>query len=112
MLELISIVLMIKYLIFCSVIFVWIVRYQNIVEEFKQFGYPAWLRDFVGILKLTFVVSILSSDVTLVKVGSSGICLLMLAAVITHLKVKNPFYKMMPSISLLTLSALVLKSSF
>ena len=28
-----------------SIFFVWIVRYANIVEEFKQFRLPDWLRD-------------------------------------------------------------------
>ena len=37
-------------LVVASVLFVWVVRYANIVQEFKQYGYPDWLRDMVGIL--------------------------------------------------------------
>ena len=108
MLELSTLVMFIKYLVFCSVVFVWVVRYKNIVEEFVQFGYPSWLRDFVGILKLTFVVLIINSGPALVKLGASGICLLMLAAIGTHIKIKNPFHKMLPAISLFSLSVIIL----
>ena len=34
-----------------SVLFVWVIRYDNIIKEFKQYELPDWLRDFVGILK-------------------------------------------------------------
>ena len=44
-----------------SVFFVWVVRYDNIREEFTQYGLPDWLRDFVGILKLGAVVQPLFS---------------------------------------------------
>jgi hypothetical protein len=111
MLELSTIVSFIKYLVFCSVVFVWVVRYKNIVDEFIQFGYPSWLRDFVGILKLTFVVLIINSEPALVKLGSSGICLLMSAALVTHIKIKNPFHKMVPAMSLFILSAIIFKST-
>ena len=43
-------------LVAASVFFVWVVRYENIVQEFKQYGLPGWLRDLVGILKMTFVL--------------------------------------------------------
>lgn len=95
---------LIKILISSSVLFVWVVRYQNIVEEFKQFRYPGWLRDLVGILKISFVFLILSSDLALVKIGAIGIATLMVAALITHLRVSNPFSKMLPSLTLLILS--------
>lgn len=38
-------------LVAVSVFFVWVIRYANIVQEFKQYGLPDWLRDLVGILK-------------------------------------------------------------
>ena len=82
-----------------------------IVEEFKFFRYPSWLRDMVGILKITFVVLILSSDVVLVKIGSMGIATLMVAALVTHFRVKNPFAKMLPSLTLLTLSLITFSLS-
>ncbi len=102
---------LIKILISSSVLFVWVVRYQNIVEEFKQFRYPGWLRDLVGILKITFVILILSSDLVLVQIGAIGIAVLMIAALVTHFRVGNPFAKMLPSLSLLTLSLITFSLS-
>lgn len=97
----------VKILVFSSVFFVWVVRYQNIVEEFRAYSYPNWLRDSVGILKLSFVGMLMSSDTQLVMTGSVGIMVLMLAAMITHLKVKNPFPKMIPSMILFSLCAVI-----
>ena len=39
-------------LVASSVFFVWVIRYANIVQEFKQYGLPDWLRDLceIGVL--------------------------------------------------------------
>lgn len=94
-------------LVFSSVLFVWVVRYANIVAEFKAYHYPDWLRDLVGIAKITLVVMLMREDSSLVKFGAIGIMVLMLAAMITHLKVKNPLAKMLPSMVLFSLCALI-----
>jgi hypothetical protein len=99
-----------KILVFSSVLFVWVVRYKNIVEEFKIYNYPEWLRDLVGIMKLTFVVMLMRADVFFVKFGAIGIMILMLAAIVTHLKVKNPFPKMLPAMVLFSLCSFILFS--
>jgi hypothetical protein len=98
----------IKALVLSSVLFVWVIRYQNIVEEFKHFAYPNWLRDLVGISKITSVVLILNADPNLVKLGATVISILMVAAFLTHIKVKNPVAKMVPSLTLLGLNLLIL----
>jgi hypothetical protein len=95
-------------MVLCSIVFVWVVRYQNIIEEFKHYHYPNWLRDLVGILKISFAVLMLSTDSTQVIVGSAGIAVLMIAALFTHLKVKNPPEKMLPAFMLLLFSGFIL----
>ena len=30
-----------------SILFVWVVRYKNIIQEFEQYNLPSWLRDMV-----------------------------------------------------------------
>ena len=107
MITLPSAIYVLKTLVAGSIFFVWVVRYQNIIEEFKAFGLPAWLRDLVGILKLSFVLMLLSSDSNAVLLGAAGITALMLAALLTHLRVKNPFYKMLPSMSLMTICLII-----
>ena len=43
-----------------SILFVWVVRYDNIITEFQQYQLPVWLRDMVGILKLSFSIMLLA----------------------------------------------------
>lgn len=107
-----TIIEVLKILVFSSVLFVWVVRYSNIVEEFKVFGYPAWLRDLVGILKISFVVMLMNEGSQFIKIGSSGIIVLMLCALVTHVKMKNSIAKMLPSLSLLTICALILYNTY
>ena len=54
-----------KLIVGVSIFFVWVVRYSNIIEEFKQFQLPDWLRDMVGIFKLSFAVMIQSDSAQL-----------------------------------------------
>ena len=51
---------------------------------------------------------ILSKDPGLVQVGASGIILLMAAALLTHLRVKNKLHLMVPSFALLSSCVLIL----
>ncbi|CAN5902057.1 hypothetical protein BH11VER1_BH11VER1_11850 [soil metagenome] len=99
-------VICLQVLVAASIFFVWVVRYDNIVVEFKHFGLPDCLRDSVGILKLAFALLLLLGIErhSLAVIGSIGIAILMAAAFATHLKVKNPVIKMLPSLTLLVIS--------
>jgi len=99
-----------KVIISSSIFFVWIIRYDNIIKEFKEFNYPDWLRDLVGILKISFAIMILHSQSHYILFGSAGIMIFMLAAVLTHLKIKNSLHKMLPSLTLFCLSLYVFLS--
>lgn len=106
-----SIIEIFKIIILVSILFVWVIRYQNIIQEFKVFGYPDWLRDFIGILKISCAVMMMSSNVQLVQIGSFAIAALMISAIFTHVRIKNHFIKMLPSISLMSLSLIVFIST-
>ena len=41
----------IQLIVAISVLIVWIFRYDNIIVEFKHYGYPDLLRNFVGVAK-------------------------------------------------------------
>ena len=43
-----------------------------------------------------------------VKIGAGGIVILMLAALVTHLRVRNPFSKLPPSLTLMCASLVIL----
>ena len=101
-----DVTIFLQALMAASILFVWVVRYDNIVAEFKQYRLPDWLRDFVGILKLTFALMLLIGieRKPLAVTGALGIAALMAGAFVTHLRVKNPPTKMAPCVSLLLIS--------
>lgn len=104
-----SLTISLQAFVAASIFFVWVVRYANIVQEFKQYGLPDWLRDLVGILKITFSLMLLIGIERgrFALAGSIGITLLMAAAFVIHLRVKNPVFKMLPSLTLLVFSMLI-----
>ena len=104
-----ALMIFLQIFVAASIFFVWGVRYANIIAEFKQYQLPDWLRDLVGILKVTFAICLLAGigRPRGAIVGGAGIALLMLAALFTHLRVKNPPFKMLPSATLLVLSLVI-----
>jgi len=103
-----SVIYAIKAFVAASIFFVWVVRYREIIEEFKFYELPSWLRDLVGILKLSFGFMLFSNDIYAVILGASGIIFLMAAAVYTHVRVKNPFHKMLPAFGLIALNLIII----
>lgn len=97
-----------KVFLSVSLFYVWVVRYENIKKEFLDYKLPSWLRDLVGILKLSFSVMILSSDKNLVWIGSMGIIVLMIGAIGTHFRVGNSYLKMIPALTLSLLCIMII----
>ena len=97
-----------------SVFFVWVVRYGNIIKEFEQYKLPTWLRDLVGIFKISFGIMLLIGvfDERFKFIGAGGLSLLMIAALLTHLKVKNQIHKALPAATLLSFSVIILLSYY
>jgi hypothetical protein len=83
-----------------SVIYVWVVRYAAVLRDFESFALPDWLRDVTGAGKLTGSALLLGVGTGLEGVGAAIIGLFMLAAVVMHLRAKNPVRKMLPSVGL------------
>ena len=93
-----------KIVISTALFFVWVVRYDNIITEFRRdYNYPDWLRDLTGITKLSCAVMLLSTSSELNEVGLKGIITLMVFAILTHIKAKSTPRKAIPSITLLSL---------
>ena len=86
-----------------TILFVWVIRYDNIKNEFKEYKLPKWLRDLVGVLKITCVVLMNLNENAFILAGSVGLMILMTAALYTHFRVKNPFYKMLPALSMFSI---------
>ena len=98
---------LIKVIVLVSVLFVWVIRYDNIIKEFQDYKLPAWLRDLVGIMKITCVYLINFSTPEMARFGAAVLAFLMGSAMITHLRVKNPIFKMLPSTILFTISLVI-----
>lgn len=58
-----------------SIFFVWVIRYDNIILEFKEFNLPNWIRDLTGIIKLSFAAMLVigGPDAHLKLLGALGI---------------------------------------
>ena len=97
-----------KLIATASIFFIWFVRYDNIKREFKEFGYPTWVRDMVGILKISFIAMFYSSVKYVNVIGALGITILMLGAFLTHIKMKDSFRKTIASITMLSISITIL----
>tara|TARA_B110000914_G_scaffold84300_1_gene74276 strand:+ start:208 stop:456 length:249 start_codon:yes stop_codon:yes gene_type:complete len=55
-----------------TIFFVRVVRYDNIKREFSEYKLPTWLRDLVGILKISFAEMLQFSNIETVKIGAIG----------------------------------------
>ena len=88
-----------------SVIVVWVLRRDNIIIEFKQYGISNNIRDIVGALKISLAtILILGINYNELLIASSlAMAFLMVCAQYFHFKVKNTFNKFIPSLSLLIL---------
>lgn len=101
-----------KIFVAVSIFYVWVPRYFNIVEEFKQYKYPDQLRDIVGILKLTFAFMLVAKDGQYVLLASGGLIILMSAAFITHIRVKNNYKLFFPSMSQIIMNSYILYMTY
>ena len=98
-----------KTIIAVTLFFVWVVRYDNIINEFKNdYNYPDWLRDLTGILKLSFATMLISTNTLINDIGLKGIIFLMICAILTHIKIRSSIYKALPSVGLITLCLILL----
>ena len=92
-----------------SVFLVWTIRYNNVVKEFKEFGYSDLLRNFVGAFKISsatlLLVGIWYTD--LILIGSISMSFFMLCAQMSHLMIKNPPIKFLPSLIFLLMSLFI-----
>ncbi|MEM7646603.1 MAG: DoxX family protein [Pseudomonadota bacterium] len=75
----------------------------NMKEEFAAYGLPQWAFFMIGFLKIGFASLILASlwSPQLIVIGAAGLGVLMLGAVLMHVKVKDQFIKTVPALLML-----------
>ena len=108
-----GIVVLAQITIALSIVVVWVFRFDNIVKEFKQYGLPDLVRNMVGATKIALATLLVAGIwfPQLVLVPALLMAFLMLGAQLAHLKVRNPWYKYVPSFVLLLLSLFVAAAS-
>lgn len=93
-----------------SVAYVWVFRYEVIIKEFKQFELIDLIRTFVGASKVALATLLIAGIwyPSLIPIPAILMGLFMLAAQYFHFKIKNPFFKHLPSLIFLILCIFII----
>ncbi len=99
---------------------VWLLRFNqrtgyrggnagNMKEEFAHYGMPEWSMWLVGGLKVAIAVCLLVGlwVHALVLPAAGLLCVLMLGALLMHVKVSDPMKKSLPALSLLVIAGVL-----
>jgi len=104
-----NIALACQVIVAVSVLYIWTFRYNNIVVEFKHYGYSDLLRNIVGSSKISIsailLVGVWYNDI--VFYGALSMAFFMICAQYSHFKVQNPVIKFLPSLIFLIMSLFV-----
>jgi hypothetical protein len=78
---------------------------KNLKEEFETYGLPQWFVYLIGALKVGSATALLVGlwIPSLVLPASGLIVLLMIGALLMHLKVRDPIIKSLPAVLMLTM---------
>lgn len=82
---------------------------KTLREEFAAYGLPYWFMILIGVLKVGLALALLASLWlhSMVQPAAIGLGVLMVGALIMHLKVKDPLIKALPSIAVLAMCATI-----
>ena len=119
--------MIIKIITALGIFNVWLLRYnknteyrggnaKSLKEEFKTYGLNSWFMYLIGAIKIgisiLFIVScfnIFSKMLdTTIFYASVVMSLIMIGAILMHIKVNDPFKKSVPAITMLTLYSIII----
>ena len=116
-----TLIMILQLVIAIGLINVWLFRFnkaseyrggdaKNMKDEFTAYGLPIWLMYFVGALKVAIAVMLIISFwiEQLLVYNLVALAALMIAAVLMHVKVKDPIKKSYPALSILFMIALIM----
>lgn len=114
------IVLIIQIIIALGILNVWILRFgkastwrggsaKSMKEEFTVYGLPGWFMVLIGFLKISLAILLIAGIwfPALIKPAANVIAILMLGAIIMHIKVKDTLKKSLPAFIMLVLALIV-----
>ena len=110
-------IILLKILIPSTILVVWLLRHNvestfragevaNLKDEFAYYGLSNEIFYFTGTLKITLALTLFASIWIeyLTIISSIGIAFLMLSAFFCHIKVRDKFYRSVPSLVMFLLS--------
>ena len=116
-----TLIMILQLIIAIGLINVWLFRFnkatdyrggnaKNMKEEFVAYGLPVWLMYFVGAMKVSIALMLVVSFwfEQLLVYNLVALAALMIAAVLMHVKVKDPLKKSYPALSILFMIALIM----
>ena len=116
-----TLVMILQLVIAIGLINVWLLRFnkatdyrggdaKNMKEEFIAYGLPVWLMYLVGAMKIAIAIMLVLSFWVeqLLFYNLIALASLMIAALMMHVKVKDPIKKSYPALSILFMIALIM----
>jgi hypothetical protein len=104
---------------------VWILRFKkktpfrggaaaSMSEEFRVYGLPHWALMVVGTLKVGIAVALIAGlrIPELVPPATILLAVLMIGALVMHIKVKDPLVKSLPALAMLIMTATIFADGF
>lgn len=126
-----DIIIIIKIMTALGIFNVWMLRYnkmteyrggnaKSLKEEFETYGLKLWFMYIIGAIKIVisilFIISCFSGYINIldfaVFYGSAIMSIIMIGAILMHLKVNDPFKKSVPAISMLTMYSIIFLNYF
>lgn len=82
---------------------------KSLKEEFAVYGLPDWAFYVVGALKVASAIALIVGVWVpgIVRLPAAVVAVLMVGALVMHVKVKDPWSKSLPALSLLVLSGAI-----
>ena len=116
--EIIKIIL--QLIVGLGILNVWLLRFNsstsyrsgsagNMKEEFKAYGLPEIMVYIVGFIKVTLAILLIAGIwfESLVDPASIGMGIMMVGAIIMHLKIKDSLKQTLPAVIMLVLCSLI-----
>ena len=116
-----TLIMILQLIIAIGLINVWLLRFnkatdyrggdaKNMKEEFIAYGLPVWLMYLVGAMKIAIAIMLVLSFWVeqLLLYNLIALASLMIAALMMHVKVKDPIKKSYPALSILFMIALIM----
>ena len=98
-----------QVIVACSVVFVWVAHFPNVVAEFHEYGLPDAVRTVVGAVKIALSTLLLVAIwyPALAVIPALLMAGLMVCAIVAHVRVHHAWQKSVPAGVLLVLSLFV-----